>query len=149
MEIHPPVGKENAPPSGATVLLVDDDPSVRSFIQTYLQSSGFRTVAAASGNEAMRVLNQECDSIGLVLTDLRMPNISGIELAKLVRQSKPDTPIIFMSGYWDQSVDEFRDVRFLQKPLDLNHMVAAISESLESAARPRGQSFRSAGGAAY
>jgi DNA-binding NtrC family response regulator len=134
------------PAAAVTVLLVDDDASVRNFIRTYLQSSGFRTVTAASGDEAMEVLTRDRDSIGLVLTDLRMPNISGVELARWVRQNNPAMPIIFMSGYWDQSVEEFTDVSFLQKPLNLNHLTAAVAEVLEKPVRLCRQSFRTASG---
>lgn len=117
-----------------TVLLVDDDVSVRNFICTYLESRGVFTIVAASGQEAMQVLECHRDTIRLVLTDLNMPGLSGVDVARQVRRSYPETPVVFMTGYWDRSLDEFGDVRVLPKPLDLGELLAVLSDACPRAA---------------
>src|SRR5215207_5762679 len=81
----------------ATCLVVDDEPAVRRFLIRMLQAQGFQCFEAASGREAIRIL----DRIGeppLIVSDMRMPEMDGIRLLEAVRARYPDTSVIMLSG---------------------------------------------------
>src|ERR1700730_12112869 len=80
-----------------TVLFVDDDPEVRQSIVDVLSLKGFRVLAAESAFEGLRVLTQE--HVDVLLSDVVMPGMSGIELAKKARRLRPDLKIMFATGY--------------------------------------------------
>jgi len=98
------------------VLVVDDDKAVLKSTVRMLDCLGYPTASAESGTEALRVLasNQEID---LVLADFAMPEMSGGELAKVIRAMRPTLPIILITGYSDVDVlKEFNDLRIILKP---------------------------------
>ena len=79
------------------VLVVDDDPAVRKSIDRVLSSKGYAVITAENGEEALRKLNEE--KYDLVYTDIRMPGISGLEVAEQVKARKPWTPVVIITGY--------------------------------------------------
>lgn len=79
------------------VLVVDDDPAVRKSIDRVLTGKGYAVITAENGEEAMRKLNQE--KYDLVYTDIRMPGMSGLEVAEQVKAQKPWTPVVIITGY--------------------------------------------------
>ena len=82
-----------------TVLVVEDDPFVRSFVMKRLQSLGYAVVAAVDGNDALRKLRTDIH-VDVVFTDIVMPGgINGWELIELVRQIRPRLPVLLTSGY--------------------------------------------------
>ena len=81
----------------ATILVVDDDESLRRVTQVQLQQAGFAVEAASSGNQALEIL--EGKPVDLVLTDMKMPGMSGLELLRAVQQSQPETLVILMTAY--------------------------------------------------
>ncbi|HYU20279.1 MAG TPA: response regulator [Chloroflexota bacterium] len=87
------------PRPSTTVLIVDDDPSVRSILAEHAQFGGHRVVEAANGAEALEVLSRE--PVSLVFTDLRMPRMDGVELLKRARPRWPSTVFVVISGYSD------------------------------------------------
>jgi len=91
---------EGVIPSGSeTVLVVEDDPFVRSFVMKRLQSLGYAVVAAVDGNDALRKLRTDIH-VDVVFTDIVMPGgINGWELIELVRQIRPRLPVLLTSGY--------------------------------------------------
>jgi CheY-like chemotaxis protein len=79
------------------VLVVDDDPAVRKSIDRVLTGKGYAVITAENGEEAMRKLNEE--KYDLVYTDIRMPGMSGLEVAEQVKARKPWTPVVIITGY--------------------------------------------------
>jgi CheY-like chemotaxis protein len=119
---HAPALNSLLVPSGRseTVLLVEDEPMVRRLSREILEMHGYHVLEAMQGDEALRICEQHEGPIHVLLTDVVMPRMSGRELAERVRVLRPDTRILFMSGYTDDAVvrhgifDE--DIPFLQKP---------------------------------
>ena len=82
-------------PSKALILLVDDDIDLRGIIHRFLERSGFSVVAAGNGREALELV--ENHRVGLLLTDLMMPELSGFELIRTLRHDHPSLPIIALN----------------------------------------------------
>jgi CheY-like chemotaxis protein len=112
----------------ATILVVDDDAEVREVVAEYLMDSGHRVLQAAGGVEALRVLDRAPD-IDLVITDVRMPDISGIDLAERITREIPSPRIILISGYF---VPQQVNRRVLRKPFRMHELEEAIRAELAS-----------------
>ncbi len=87
-----------------TVLLVEDEQAVRDLVQSMLRLAGYHVVAAASGEDALRVAGQYEGPIDLLLTDVVMPGINGRELAERLLEVRPSTRVLFMTGYTDDAI---------------------------------------------
>lgn len=88
-----------------TVLLVEDEPSVRSMLASILLNQGYTVLQASTGDEALRVAEENSSAnISLLLTDVVMPNMGGIKLASEFSYDHPDAKVIFVSGYADQPI---------------------------------------------
>ena len=85
-------------PSAAPILVVDDEPGLRRLACQTLERAGYVTLEAEDGAEALRVLEQHGGIVALVLTDIRMPNLDGVELEQICRERWPGMPVILMSG---------------------------------------------------
>ena len=119
-----------------TILIVDDEEAIRSSLAEYLAGDGFTTVTAATGEEALARLQKEpCD---LVVTDLKMPNVSGLELLQALRRQHRDTPVIMMTAYGDvdAAVEAMRlgAYDFVQKPFKLSEMRRQVRAALRATA---------------
>ncbi|MBX6364090.1 MAG: PAS domain S-box protein [Gemmatimonadetes bacterium] len=105
---------------GRTVLLIEDDASVRTFARRVLERAGYAVIPAGSGPEALRIIESHAGRIDAVVTDLVMPGMSSADLARELTRAIPDTPVIFTSGYakGDATAGDGlpADVRFLEKP---------------------------------
>ena len=103
-----------------TVLVVDDEETVREVASRILTRFGFETVTAQNGAEALKLFRAHRGSVSLVLLDLTMPDMSGDEVAHVIRQESPEVPILFSSGYTEQAaqVDSLTSsgCSFIQKP---------------------------------
>ncbi len=101
------------------VLVVDDDPVVRKSFDRVLSSKGYAVITAENGEEALRKLNEE--KYDLVYTDIRMPGMSGLEVAEEVRARKPWTPVVIVTGYGTDAAETRAKAAgvtsFLHKPL--------------------------------
>ena len=80
-----------------SVLVIDDDPDVRSFIVNSLEEQGYRVREASDGGEGLAALEREVPD--LVVLDFIMPGLSGADVARKIRAKRPDQPILFVSGY--------------------------------------------------
>ena len=89
---------------GATILLTDDEPSVRGPLRRILEDSGYRVVEAGGGEEALALAGGLDGPIHLLLTDVVMPGMSGDELARRLGESRPKMRILFMSGYSPEAI---------------------------------------------
>ena len=87
------------PPGGYTVLVVDDEEAVRHLASRTLTFTGYQALEASHGREAIATMEQHAGAIHLVLTDIKMPGMSGRELGRHVEQRWPGKPILYMSGF--------------------------------------------------
>lgn len=109
-----------AAPAGPAVLIADDEPMLRRLMKRVLESNGFRVVTAADGDEALAALANDPVGIGVVVIDLVMPPLGGLETLTRMQKIRPDVGIVFTSGLppepaVDALVARHRAV-FLQKP---------------------------------
>jgi CheY-like chemotaxis protein len=127
-----------APASGATILLVEDEPAVRDLASRALGAGGYQVIPVSSGREALRELARQGGRVGLVLTDVVMPDMGGVELRERLAELQPHLPVIYMSAYPDSEVRELGLVGpedpFLQKPFAPNRLLRAVADGLARAA---------------
>jgi CheY-like chemotaxis protein len=115
---------------GTRVLVVDDDNSVLKSTLRLLSFLGYASVPAKSGREALRLIANE-QGIDLVLVDLAMPEMNGVDLTKAIHGMRPALPVILVSGYGDLDVlREFGEARILQKPYTGASLVDKITAAL-------------------
>ncbi len=129
-----------AKPRGGTetILLVEDDASVRMVTRALLEEHGYRVLEASNGLEGLKLWEQQGSSIGLLVTDLVMPSgVSGHQLASRLKEYRPDLKIIFTSGYSAEIAGRQIQLRhaenFLQKPFPANQLLHMIRRSLDEA----------------
>lgn len=118
------------------LLVVDDDPEIRSTLKKLLELSGHQVEIAASGREALLRLAE--GGIELMITDIVMPDMDGLENLKTARANQPDLPIIAMSGGGSLKTENYLRLalafgarKVLQKPFDTQDLLKAVSELLE------------------
>ena len=125
---------------GESVLLVEDDAAVRRMTRRALEEGGYRVLEAATGREALKLLESSVEPVGLVLTDVVMPGMSGRELADQVAILRPGTPVLFTSGYTDGEIVRrgLLDpaAAFIQKPFGPDAIVRIVRERVEAATLP-------------
>ncbi len=129
-------GPEARPARGQTILLVEDEAPVRAMAAQILRRHGYEVVEAASAQEALASFRALDPPPDLVLTDVAMPRMSGVELAARLGKSSP--PVVFMSGYTDASVGNpdvlARSAGFLQKPFSAAALLHRVGEALAGVA---------------
>jgi two-component system cell cycle sensor histidine kinase/response regulator CckA len=113
-----------------TILLVEDEPDVRSLNTRALTQRGYTVLAAENGRQAIEVFEQSGGAIDLVVSDVMMPEMDGPTLAKELRTRNPALKIIFVSGYAEDALDKELGATFLSKPLSLKQLVAAVKETM-------------------
>jgi two-component system, cell cycle sensor histidine kinase and response regulator CckA len=102
---------------GETILLVEDQEEVRLFAESALRSYGYRVISAASAAEALQIVEICAGQINLVLTDVVMPRMNGKALADRVKERIPEMPVLFMSGYAGETIDDqVSEEECIQKP---------------------------------
>ena len=117
--------------SNQTILLVDDEITLLRATQEVLQMSGYQVLAAASGSEALNLFDQHQGNIGLVVTDLAMPDMDGVALMTALRAQNPQPKIIMMTGNIDLIEDKNHPMHqadlVLAKPFRLPHLLETIN----------------------
>jgi two-component system cell cycle sensor histidine kinase/response regulator CckA len=120
----------------ATVLVVEDNDGVRHLVRELLESDGMTVLEARTGAEAIEVFNRDPGAVGLVITDMVMPGMSGADLGRRLRELQPGVRLLFMSGYSkelpDAPASHGLDAPLLQKPFaaaDLNDKVRQLLDS--------------------
>ncbi len=125
------------PESGidGTVLLVDDEESVRNVAEDMLECIGFEVLTASNGHEALEVLKENRQRINCVILDLTMPGISGFETYKEIQKIVPDIKVIITSGYNEKDVSNKIILKglagFIQKPFSIQALSKKLREVLE------------------
>jgi signal transduction histidine kinase/ActR/RegA family two-component response regulator len=119
-----------------TVLLVEDEDSVRRLAVTILRKNGYSVMEARDGEEAVRISNQHPGSIHLLLTDAVMPRMSGPDLVRLQTSLRPGMKVLYMSGYTDDAIVRHsvleQGMPFLQKPFTPEMLCRKVREVLDS-----------------
>ena len=119
-----------------TVLIVEDEPVLRSMARDILEECGYRILEASSGKDALEVWHQRAKEIDLVLTDMVMPEgISGVDLAEQLLASRPGLKIVFTSGYTANEVNQEMLTRtgasFLSKPYTHAELAKTVRDCLD------------------
>lgn len=109
------------------ILVVDDDEEVRVIVAEFLEDFGYQVVQAEGGITALQLIDK-LPSLRLVITDIRMPDMSGFELAELATARQSSLKIILISGYF---VAQQVTRRFLRKPFRMKELQAAVQAELE------------------
>ena len=122
----------NARRGSETILLVDDEPSLRASIGRILQHSGHTVVAASSGAEALKAIEEHRIEFDLLVTDIVLPQMRGTELAALLLERYPRMRVLYMSGYNEENVPAARGFSFIAKPFRRDAFVRKIREVLDA-----------------
>lgn len=116
------------------ILLVEDDDAVRAVTERALARFGYAVLPACGGKEALEIVHDHAD-IDLLLTDIMMPGMNGVEVATEVAQVRPDIRVFYMSGYADQDLVRqgllTPGTRFLQKPFTPQELAERVREILD------------------
>lgn len=125
--------------NGRTILIVDDEPMVRDVTSRLLQHRGYKTAQAMSGDAALGLLEQDATAYTLIVLDMTMPGMDGVQTLREIRRRFGDIPVVLSSGYPPEAVSEIcRDlgrVRFVQKPFDSKTLLEAIETAIADNAR--------------
>jgi CheY-like chemotaxis protein/HPt (histidine-containing phosphotransfer) domain-containing protein len=117
-----------------TILVVDDEPALRSFAEALLEDLGYSALLAENGRAAVQALLQDPDAVAAVLLDMTMPGLSPTETFRLMREIRPDLPVIILSGDLESTVREHFPAgtiaAFVQKPYTDVELETALTETL-------------------
>ena len=123
-----------------TVLVVEDQDAVRRYVSVVLEDAGYRVIQAASGAEAIGISEQFQGVIHLVVTDLVLPVMNGRELADQLKVTRPEIPVLFMSGYSEELIGTrgiiAADLAYLAKPFGPDQLKARVRETLANSGPP-------------
>ncbi len=118
-----------------TVLLVEDEESVRALTRVILENNGYRVLEAGSGDEALDIVRSFDGAIDLILTDVVMPSMAGSTLVSRIEKLRPGLKVLYMSGYTDDAVFRHghldRGGAFLQKPFTPEVLARKVREVIE------------------
>jgi CheY-like chemotaxis protein len=109
------------------LMIVDDDPEVRVIVAEFLEDFGYRVLQADGGAQALDLLARTSD-LRMIISDIRMPDMTGIELADIATQRRRDLKVILISGYF---VSQQVERRFLRKPFRMKELEAAVRAELD------------------
>ena len=117
-----------------TILVAEDDATVREVILTTLTHVGFEILEATNGVDALDIFQERPDDINLLLTDVLMPEMNGRQLAQRIHRQRPDMPVVYISGHSTDSITErgalLDGLNFLEKPFDKSDLIRKVQETL-------------------
>jgi CheY-like chemotaxis protein len=133
--LEPPPAPPRQVHGAATVLLVEDDEGLLRLVRELLEHDGFAVRSASNAHEALALFATDGDEIEVVITDVVMPGMGGIELGRELRAARPELKLLFMSGYSEERLDEGGTDRagtaFVQKPFAPATLDAKLRELLD------------------
>jgi CheY-like chemotaxis protein len=120
--------------AGESILVVEDDEDVRSYVVETLTALGYDTLQAANGEEALSLIGEH-KTISLLLTDVVMPGIDGRKLADTAKERLPELKVLFMTGYSRNAIVHQgrldKDVDLIQKPVTTEQLAAMVRKVLD------------------
>jgi CheY-like chemotaxis protein len=121
---------------GETVLLAEDEESVRRLSERILKGAGYKVLSASSGQEALGLCARTDQPIDLLVTDVVMPGMLGPELVERALTARPGLKVVFMSGYVHQMVElmqgDREDFAFIEKPFTVEAFLAGVRDALDA-----------------
>jgi two-component system, cell cycle sensor histidine kinase and response regulator CckA len=125
-----------------TVMIADDEDSVRELFETMVAHIGYQTLTARNGEDAVKVFREHTDEIVCVILDLTMPGMDGVSAFREMRRIRPDVTVIFSSGYSEHEINRrFKDrdfKAFLQKPFQLKELRHTLESVLKEMPKKQG-----------
>jgi two-component system cell cycle sensor histidine kinase/response regulator CckA len=126
-----------------TVLIIDDEEMIRDLAQKILMRAGFDVLSAPTGQSGVQLYAERYSQIDLVLLDLTMEDMPGLETLKKLREVSPDLPCLISSGHapggYELPEELNHNVYFLQKPYRANQLTEAVNQMLSRVPRQSGQ----------
>lgn len=115
-----------------TILIVEDNPNMSSLLADMLEVFDYKSVRASDGHQALEELQKQ--DFAMIITDMRMPNMSGLELLEKVKSEHPKLPVVLISGYsineFNSDTDQFRPDGFLAKPFMMSDIERLLNTLL-------------------
>jgi two-component system cell cycle sensor histidine kinase/response regulator CckA len=134
--LPPPAAETELAPGHETVLLVEDEVTLRELVRQYLQNQGYVVLEARGSAEAVQISNSHPSPIHLLLTDVIMPGMNGRELAQQISSGRSGIKVLFMSGYTENAIGHNglleAGINLLQKPFTLPALKAKVREVLDT-----------------
>ena len=125
-----------ATPGSETILLVEDDDRVRALVSNMLRKNGFTVLLASAGDQALEIAARHRGRIHLLLTDVLMPGLNGRMLSERLTATRPETRVLYMSGYSDDDILRLgvkkNAAHFIQKPFSVDALIHKIRDTLTS-----------------
>ena len=126
-------GPEATAPPRPTILVVDDEAGVRVMVARMLALSGYSVISAQSGEEAVSIVQDYAAPIDLVVTDVRMPEMSGPEMVEQLQKMRPGIRVMYMSAFSRDVLPpgvQDTDIPFLNKPFTMRTLALSVLETL-------------------
>ena len=122
------------------ILVIEDDQEMRSLLKDFFEEEGFEIHSVSNGSEAFRILVREL--FDLVITDIRMPGLTGLDILPGIKKLQPEAPIIVITAFGSEEVHrraiERGATAYLEKPLHFHELKTMIHEIISSKAKNRG-----------
>ncbi len=129
------------PNKNKTILVIDDERSMREMLEIIFSEDGYETITASNGSKALHILKER--RVDLVIQDLKMPGLNGTDLLKALKGVAPDIPVIIITAYstWDKAVQAMRlgAYGYIKKPFDNDNIRCCVSRALDSRAATEGK----------
>ena len=124
----------DVPKIKGTILFVDDEEDLLWFLTRTYQPLGYETLTAGSGQEALKIIEERGEKINLIILDLKMPGMGGIEVLKAIRKHHPKLPVIILTAYCEreQECEDLGIEAFIKKPYSLKELDAVIENIIDS-----------------
>ncbi|MFN9742753.1 MAG: sigma-54-dependent transcriptional regulator, partial [Acidobacteriota bacterium] len=125
------------------ILIAEDDPDLRDLLQDELEDAGYDTSICINGQKALEQIEKTNEQIDLLLTDIRMPGLSGDELLEKIRELRPEVPVIIITAFGsvEQAVELVKAgaFQYLTKPFDTDDLLQTVNNALEKTISQREQ----------
>ena len=123
--------------SEGLILIVDDEPDIRKVVRMTLEKAGYQVIEAEDGKQAIEVIRKEEHALTLdmIITDIRMPNMNGLDVINYYRNEWPSVPLVVLTGFPDIDMAtgllQYGVVDYLVKPVEAGKLRASVSKAME------------------
>ena len=117
------------------ILVIDDNEEILVTLRNFLKKKNYAVAAATNGLDGLKIFESAVDDFDLVITDLVMPNISGVAIISIIKKKNPNVPIIAITGYGEQPEALAREAKadiVIEKPFKLNKLLKTIQKMLDA-----------------